>query len=89
MAGSWVFDSLRNGLNTCYSVDKSCGFGKQRLAEATMLAMVGLVFPLAVASGLLIDELWSTLRFLPVRLGPAFRSSPRSSSCTVSCPAVG
>ncbi len=70
--GSRVFGVLTRALNVAFDVDEQYGFFKRLLVEAVMMLTIGVVFVLALASGLLVDLLWRVLQVLPAGRGLVF-----------------
>ena len=70
--GSRVFGVLTRALNVAFDVDEHYSFFKRLLVEAVMMLTIGVIFVLALASGLLVDLLWRVLQVLPAGRGLAF-----------------
>jgi membrane protein len=62
--GSRVFGVLTRALNVVYNVKEPYSFGKRLLIELTMLLTSGVLFLLAVSSGLLIEMFWEGMAWL-------------------------
>ncbi len=76
--GSRVFGVLTRALNVAFDVDEHYGFFRRLLIEAVMMLTIGVVFVLALASGLLVDLLWRALQVLPAGRGLVFELVPEA-----------
>jgi membrane protein len=63
--GSRVFGAVTAALNIAFDVDETYGFIKRTLIEISMLATIGLLFVLALASSTLLNLLLNILQLLP------------------------
>ncbi len=63
--GSRVFGSLTRALNIAFDVDETYSFGKRLLVELGFLLTLGLLFPLALSSGFLLNLAHQALGILP------------------------
>lgn len=63
--GTRVFGSLTQALNIVYDIDEPYNFVKRLLIEFVMLVTLGVAVVVALASGFLLEWLWTALPLLP------------------------
>lgn len=63
--GTRVFGSLTQALNIVYDIDEPYGFLKRLLIELVMLVTLGVAVVVALASGFLLEFIWTALPLLP------------------------
>jgi YihY family inner membrane protein len=64
-SGSRVFGAATKALNIAYDTDETYGFFMRTGVEVVMMATIGVIFVLALASRSIINIFWNALAFLP------------------------